>query len=409
MLRRFGFGMDPEASPWSIFLVYLRLGVTSFGGPVAHLGYFHEEFVVRRQWLKESDFAEVIALCQFLPGPASSQVGMVIGLHRGGWVGALAAWLGFTLPSALLMTFFAYGMGNNGGLTHAGWLAGLKLAAVAVVAQAVLLMAWKFCRMPVTVLIALAGAIVAVVWPSSLAQVAVIAGGAVCGRLGFGREKQAATPESQTQGGLRVGYGRRTGLILLGIFLMLLVGLPILRVGTASPAVATFDSFYQAGSLVFGGGHVVLPLLQTAVVNPGWVDDNQFLAGYGAAQALPGPLFTFASYLGAIMKPHPNGWVGALWCLGAIYTPAVLLVFGALPFWISLRRQAFAQALLRGTNAAVVGLLLAAFYRPVCTSAVHGWKDVLVALAAGTLLMEWKWPPWLVVALCAGAGEIFLR
>ncbi len=401
--------MNPPSSFRETFLVFLRLGVTSFGGPVAHLGYFHEEFVVRRKWLEEAAFADVIALAQFLPGPASSQVGLVIGLHRARWRGALAAWLGFTLPSALLMTGFAYGVGYLGDLKHAGWLAGLKLAAVAVVAQAVLTMAGKFCRNIFAAGIALAGSVAVLAWGSGLAQLAVIASGGLLGWLFFGQKRRGSDTSPQARDDLDVPYGSRLGAILLAIFAALLVGLPLLRVVTPNPALATFDSLYRAGALVFGGGHVVLPLLQTAVVNPGWVPEDKFLAGYGAAQALPGPLFSFASYLGAIMKPEPNGWAGAAWCLLALYAPAVLLVFGALPFWISLRRQPFAQASLQGANAAVVGVLLAALIHPVWTSAVHGVADFLVALGAYLLLVVAKAPPWLVVIIAAGAGEVFLR
>ncbi len=391
-------------------MVYLRLGLTSFGGPVAHLGYYHEEFVVRRRWLTDRAFADIISLCQFLPGPASSQVAMVIGLHRGRAGGALAAWLGFTLPSALLMIGFAYGVGHLGDLAHAGWLAGLKLAALAVVAHAVGSMSAKFCREPVTILIALTGAALILVFPKALTQIGVIAGGAVVGWLSFRRESSAVNTEDPARAGdLDVFYGSRTGLVLLGIFFFLLAGLPVLRAMTNSPAVAIFASFYRAGSLVFGGGPVVLPLLQTAVVHPGWIDNDTFLAGYGAAQALPGPLFAFSAYLGTLLKPEPHGWVGGLWCLVAIYVPGVLVVFGALPFWLQLRRQVFARALLRGANAAVVGVLLAALYRPVWTSAVHGWGDLVLALLDGFLLVILKWPPWVMVVFSAAAGEIFWR
>jgi len=401
--------MNPKPSFRETFLVFLRLGVTSFGGPVAHLGYFHEEFVVRRKWLGERAFTDVIALAQFLPGPASSQVGLAIGLHRARWRGALAAWLGFTLPSALLMTAFAYGVGYGGDLAHAGWLAGLKLAAVAVVAQAVGIMARKFCVQPVTIGMALAGAALVLAWGSGLAQVAVIAAGTVLGWLVFGHKKDRSDIPPAAKDDLHVPYGPRLGAVLLGAFAALLIGLPLLHACTSNPMVATFDGFYRAGALVFGGGHVVLPLLHTAVVNPGWVNNNQFLAGYGAAQALPGPLFSFASYLGAIMKPAPNGWAGAIWCLLAIYTPAVLLMLGALPVWVSLRRRPWATAALKGANAAVVGVLFAALINPVWTSAVHGIGDFLIALGAYLLLAVLKAPPWLVVLAAAGAGEIFLR
>ncbi len=398
---------DARASAGETFLVFLKLGLSCFGGPVAHLGYFHEEFVVRRRWLAEAAYADVVALCQFLPGPASSQVGLAIGLHRAGWRGALAAWLGFTLPSAALMIAAAYGLAALGDLTHAGWLAGLKLAAVAVVAQAVWVMGRRFCQGPATIALALLAATAALAWTWEGTQVVAIALGGLAGWIFFRRAKTAEKTEPAAE--LAVPYGQRLGFVLLGIFFVLLAGLPVLRAATGNPAVASFTAFYEAGSLVFGGGHVVLPLLQAGVVEPGWVTPGQFLAGYGAAQALPGPLFSFAAYLGAMLKPWPHGWVGGLWCLLAIYLPAALLVFGVLPFWERLRREAWARGVLQGTNAVVVGLLLAALYRPVWVSAVRGPKELAVAVAAYVLLAVAKRAPWEVVALCAVAGELVLR
>jgi chromate transporter len=399
--------MGAKASPLETFLVFLRLGTTCFGGPIAHLGYFHEEFVVRRKWLDDHAFADIVALCQFLPGPASSQVGLAIGLHRAGWLGALAAWVGFTAPSAALMIAFAYGVGALGNLEHAGWLAGLKLAALAVVAQAVWAMASKFCAERLTASFAIGGAIVVLTWSSGLSQILVITLGALLGWMLF-RHEAAENKTNGQSGHLRIPYGSSLGFVLLAVFLLLLFGLPVLSVWIQNSAVAAFAGFYRTGSLVFGGGHVVLPLLQTAVVNPGWVGNDRFLAGYGAAQALPGPLFSFAAYLGAVMKLQPNGWLGGLWCLLAIYVPAALLVFSFLPFWESLRRQSFARAVLKGANAAVVGVLLAALYQPVWTSAVHGPTEFILALAAYGFLTFWKWPPWLMVAFSALGGAIFL-
>jgi chromate transporter len=389
------------------FLVFLKLGCTSFGGPVAHIGYFHNEFVVRRKWLDERAFADIVALCQFLPGPASSQVNLAVGMHRAQWKGALGAWIGFTMPSAILMTGFAYGVGFLGDLAQAGWLKGLKLAAVAVVAQAVWVMVTKFCGSRATATLALAGAMLILAWPAGLAQVGVIAGGAVLGWILFRHESGKSWVDQTDQ--LDIPYGRRLGAAFLVIFLVLLLGLPILTAWTHHPAIVSFDRFYRAGSLVFGGGHVVLPLLQTAVVDPGWVSNDQFLAGYGAAQAVPGPLFSFSAYLGAVMKPHPNGWMGALWCLMAIYLPSALLVFGSLPFWEAMRRQPSARAILKGANAAVVGVLMAALYHPVWTSAVHGPVELILAMAAYGVLVFWNCPPWLVVLFSAGCGEVLLR
>jgi chromate transporter len=398
---------DGPASLPETFLVFLKLGVSCFGGPVAHLGYFHDEFVVRRKWLDDSAYADIVALCQFLPGPSSSQVGLAIGLHRSGWPGALAAWLGFTLPSALLMTAFAFGLTWLGPVQHAGWLAGLKLAALAVVAQAVWAMGTKFCTGAATLAIALAGAALVLASPSGWAQILVITLGGLTGVIFFRDAGEKRTKDEV--GRLHLPYGRRCGFLLLTTFLLLLFGLPAVSAIAHSATLTRLTAFYRAGSLVFGGGHVVLPLLQAGVVKPGWVTDDQFLAGYGAAQAVPGPLFSFAAYLGAVMKPPLHGVPGAIGCLVAIYLPASLLVFSALPFWETLRRQEMARSLLQGANAAVVGILLAALYRPVWTSAVHGPGDFAIALAALALLVFMKCPPWLVVIGAALAGEILLH
>src|SRR5215472_6236470 len=345
---------DARASgSWrEVLPAFLRLGLTSFGGPVAHLGYFREEFVHRRRWLDDKSYADLVALCQFLPGPASSQVGLAVGLLRGGYAGALAAWIGFTLPSAVAMVLFGYGIGALGDAAGSGWLHGLKVAAVAVVAQAVLGMART---------LAPAAAILALGAPSSWGQIGAIALGGIVGALLL-RGGEAIAPAA-----LPLKVSRALGALLLVAFFVLLIGLPLLAAAIPSQALKEFDAFYRAGSLVFGGGHVVLPLLQASVVPPGWVGNDAFLAGYGAAQAVPGPLFTFAAYLGMVMEPKPNGWIGASICLIAIFLPSFFLVIGALPFWEELRRRPVAQASLRGVNAAVVGLLLAALYQPVWT------------------------------------------
>jgi chromate transporter len=389
----------PAAGSWrEVLAVFLRLGLTSFGGPVAHLGYFREEFVNRRHWLDDKSYADLVALCQFLPGPASSQVGIAVGLLRAGYAGALAAWTGFTLPSALAMVLFAYGVGLVGDTAGAGWLHGLKVAAVAVVAQAVLGMARALAPDRPRATLAVAAAIVTLAVPSAWGQIgAILLGGAVGISL-FERRPQSdhvALP-------LRVS--RRTGTALLVVFALMLIGLPILASASSSQALKEFDAFYRAGSLVFGGGHVVLPLLQAAVVPPGWVSNETFLAGYGAAQAVPGPLFTFAAYLGAVMNMPPNGWLGAVICLVAIFLPSFFLVIGAIPFWEDLRRGAAAQAALAGVNAAVVGLLLAALYRPVWTTGITSAADFALASADFLLLFMWQAPPWLVVILSALAG-----
>ncbi|HET9926425.1 MAG TPA: chromate efflux transporter [Methylomirabilota bacterium] len=380
-----------------VLAVATRLGLTSFGGPVAHLGYFRSEYVLRRRWVDEQTYADLVALCQFLPGPASSQLGIAIGILRAGLLGGFAAWVGFTLPSAVALVLF--GLGIRGlDLSDAGWLHGLKVAAVAVVAQAVWGMGRALCPDRERVTIAILAALVVSAWPTAGGQVLVIALAGVIGLRLFPGSGAAGAPV------VKVGLGRRLAVAALVVFFALLVALPALRYLAPSHPVAVFDSFYRAGALVFGGGHVVLPLLQAEVVPPGWVSNEQFLAGYGAAQAVPGPLFTFAAYLGAVMEPRPNGWVGAALALAAIFLPAFLLVVGALPFWDALRARPAFQAALRGINAAVVGLLLAALYHPVWTSAIHAPSDFALALAAFGLLVWWRLPPWLVVAFAAAGG-----
>jgi chromate transporter len=375
-----------------------RLGLTSFGGPVAHLGYFRDEYVHRRRWVDDETYADLVALCQFLPGPASSQVGIAIGITRAGLLGGFAAWLGFTLPSAVALVAFAYAL-QRAGVTDAGWLHGLKLAAVAVVATAVWGMAQSLAPDRERATMAIAAAMVALLAPVAAIQVGIIVAAGLVGWRLLPASAGPAIPHEQ------VRLSRRLGACSLAIFFALLIALPLGRSLTTSSTLAIADSFFRAGSLVFGGGHVVLPLLQAEVVPPGWVTDQQFLAGYGAAQAVPGPLFTFAAYLGAVMRPAPNGVAGAALALVAIFLPSFLLVVGVLPFWDGVRRRAPFQAALRGINAAVVGILLAAFYHPVWTSAVATRADVVIALAAFVLIMFWKAPPWLVVVLCALAGQ----
>ncbi len=387
-----------DRSPWAVFLVFLRLGLTSFGGPVAHLGYFREELVVRRRWLSERNYADLVALCQFLPGPASSQVGMALGLARAGYPGALAAWLGFTLPSAVALILFALGLAHWGDAVPAGLLHGLKVVAVAVVAQAVWGMARSLCPdVPRISLMAVAACAV-LWWSSAWAQVLVLVLAALVGLW------KLAPGQGGAHEPLPMAVGRRAGLVWLALFVALLLGLPWAVAVFPHATLAVADAFYRAGSLVFGGGHVVLPLLQAELVPTGWVDQDTFLAGYGAAQAVPGPLFTFAAFLGASLQTGPQGVWGAVVCLLAIFAPSFLLVAGALPFWEGLRAHPRMQAALAGVNAAVVGLLVAALYQPVWTSAIHTPQDVALALLAGVALMAWKLPPWLVVAASAGAG-----
>jgi chromate transporter len=385
-------------SALEVFRVFLKLGVSSFGGPVAHIGYFREEFVVRRRWLGEPTFVDLVALCQFLPGPASSQTGFAIGLMRAGYGGALAAWTGFTLPSAILVVLFAYGAGALSGPIGAGLLHGLKLVAVAIVAQAVWGMARSLCPDRERASIATVSALIILFGTSSLAQIGAIVLG---GLLGLWLCRQAPPI---ADGHIGIPVSRRTGFGALAAFFVLLVGLPIAQKLSGSSALALFDAFYRSGALVFGGGHVVLPLLREAFVAPGWVSDDVFLAGYGAAQAVPGPLFTFAAYLGAVVRPVPHGIAGAALGLFGIFLPGLLILLGALPFWDDFRKRVAAQAAMRGVNAAVVGLLGAALYTPLWTSAVKGPGDFALALVGFILLTVWRLPPLIVVIVSALGG-----
>lgn len=388
----------PSPGVWQIFIAFLRLGLTSFGGPVAHLGYFRADIVGQRKWLDDRSYADFVALGQFLPGPASSQVGVAIGLSLGGLRGGAAAWLGFTAPSALLMTAFGLGITAIGDPSGAGWLHGLKIVTVAIVAQAVAAMARSLCPDRLRATFAVAGTILVMAIPSAWGQVAVIALGGFAGWLLIAKES------SEPPHALSIPIGRRTAVGCLIAFFVLLAGLPIAAQIADNDTLRVIESFYRGGALVFGGGHVVLPLLQEGVVGPGWVSNDLFLAGYGAAQALPGPLFTFSAYLGTVMTPAIGGVFGALICLFAIFLPAVLLIIGALPIWVALRGQPSMQAAMKGVNAAVVGLLLAALYDPVWTSAIEGAGDFALAVTAFLLLQFWRWPPWLVVALGAVGG-----
>ncbi|MBL8951557.1 MAG: chromate efflux transporter [Myxococcaceae bacterium] len=381
--------------------VFLVLGCRSFGGPVAHLGYFRAELVEKRRWLDDSQYADLVALCQSLPGPASSQLVFAVGMNRAGLIGALAASVSFTLPSAALMIAFAYGAGAAGGAIGAGWLQGLKVAAVAVVAQAVWAMGQKLCPDGPRVAICAAAAAALLAFPTGPAQLAVIAAGALAGAWAFRRPAAAGLgPERRPPRRTRAAAAAA-----LALFVLLLVALPTLRALTPSRHVATFDGFYRAGAMVFGGGHVVLPLLSAEVVATGWLTNEQFLAGYAAAQALPGPLFTFAGYLGAAMAPGPLAWADGLWCLFAVFLPGWLLVAGALPFWERLRAKPGAQAALAGANASVVGVLLAALYHPVSTEGLRSMTDAVAAGVAFAMLEHARLPAWLVVLALALAGQ----
>ncbi len=388
-------------SPVVLFLVALRLGLTSFGGPAAHIGYFRREYVERRGWLDERGFADLLALCQFLPGPASSQFGFAVGYQKGGLAGAVAAWLGFTLPSAGLMLVFAAGVAGGADWAAAGWLHGLKVAAVAVVAQAVWTMGRVLCPDRARLLVATAAGAALWHWPFAGMQMGVIAAGALLG-LAI-RKPEATAPHPGPDGG-RAG---RRGVVWLVVFGVLMVLLPV-AAATGPGWAAVFDRFYRVGALVFGGGHVVLPLLEAEVVGPGWLSHDTFLAGYGAAQALPGPLFAFAAFLGSVSSVGPGGMLGGLVALTAVFLPGLLLVLGVWPLWERLRSVAIAQAALRGANAAVVGVLAAALVDPVLPAGVTDLRSGGLAVALFAALQWAKLPAWGVVAAAAGAGWFFL-
>lgn len=390
--------MNYKLKTWfEILIVSTRLGLTSFGGPIAHLGYFHEEYIRRRKWMDEKSYADLVALCQFLPGPASSQVGIGIGVMRGGVIGGIISFLGFTLPSVIALIIFA-SLLHTFGIEDAGWINGLKIVAVVVVAHAVLGMAKNLTPDLKRKTIALFTLVVTLLWQTAYTQIGAILLAAVVGFLLF---KQQTNMEAKAVSNFHIS--RRFGYICLSLFFGLLILLPILRNLTSIQWIALFDSFYRSGSLVFGGGHVVLPLLEQEFVPAGWLNEQEFLAGYGAAQAVPGPLFTFAAYIGAVI----NGWQGGLFATFAIFLPAFLLILGTLPFWDALRRNPKIKAALIGVNASVVGILIAALYNPIWTSAIHAPIDFALAAILFSMLVYWKLPPWVVV-LSGAIGGLFL-
>lgn len=391
----------PE-SPWSIFLIFLRLGLTSFGGPVAHLGYFRDEFIVRRRWMSEAQYADLLALCHFLPGPSSSQVGMGLGISQAGYAGAFAAWLGFTMPSALLLILIAFGVSNHHELIPASALHGLAIVAVAVIAQAVWGMTRSLCPDKPHLTLMVAVTCYLLVFPSIWGQVVVMLLAALIGMVLF-------KPKANTQDKpLTVPIKGRHGAIWLVIFFTLLWLLPLLASTFASQSMLLVDAFYRAGSLVFGGGHVVLPLLEAETVQSGWVSEEVFLAGYGATQAMPGPLFTFAAFLGASINSTAGAFITGMLCLVAIFLPSFLLIVGVMPFWEKLRHHYLIQAALMGVNAAVVGLLFAALYSHAWTNAIYTPKHAALALMAFAALTVWKLPPWLVVIAGSAIAWIVL-
>ena len=384
----------------SVFWIFFKLGCTSFGGPIAHIGYFRSEFVEKRKWLDDSAYTDLVALCNFLPGPASSQIGIALGTLKAGIPGGFAAWLGFTMPSALALLLFAYGFTAFGLSADAGWIHGLKIVAVAVVAQAVWGMGKTLCPDRLRATLAIAATLIVFAWPSAWGQTVAIALGALVG-LRYLPSVMLHRPENT-----RFLVSKAAAVTALVLFFTLLFALPALAHLTGSQGLATFDGFYRTGSLVFGGGHVALPLLRNEVVLSGWVSDSGFLAGYGAAQAVPGPLFTFAAYLGSVLSVTPNGFLGGLLCLIAIFLPAFLLIIGTLPFWDALRQKTQVQSALRGVSAAVVGLLLAALYDPIWTSSIKSTSDMALALVSFGLLVFWKWSPLQVVVFAAIGGAV---
>ncbi len=375
-----------------ILFVSTRLGLTSFGGPIAHLGYFHNEYVRRRKWMDEKSYADLVALAQFLPGPASSQVGIGIGVMRGGLIEGIVSFIGFTLPSVIALILFALLL-QSFDVSDAGWIKGLKIVAVAVVAHAILGMAKNLAPDLKRKALALLALIGTLLWPSSLSQIGVIL---IAALIGYMLYKNSA---ETTEGRIKFPVTKKIGALSLALFFAFLVSLPILREVTGSYWVAMFDSFYRAGSLVFGGGHVVLPLLEREFVPTGWLTEEAFLAGYGATQAVPGPLFTFVAYLGTVM----NGWAGGLFATAAIFLPAFLLIVGVLPFWDALRTNQKVKGAIMGVNAAVLGILISAFYTPIWTSSITQPADFTLAAILFSLLVYWKLPPWVIV-LCGALG-----
>ncbi|MBX6964437.1 chromate efflux transporter [Alcaligenes faecalis] len=386
-----------KGKPLEVFWAFLKLGLTSFGGPIAHLGYFRSEFVERRRWLDEHSYSDLVALCQFLPGPASSQVGMAIGLGRAGWLGLLAAWTGFTLPSAIALILFALGLAGLQGVAESPWVHGLKIVAVAIVAQAVLGMARSLCPDRGRAALAILAALLSLLLPSAVGQVAAIA---ITGLLAWWRLDVAQSGAAQAHA---YPVSRKVGMVALLLFAGLLIALPVWAAASGSSVVQLLEGVYRSGALVFGGGHVVLPLLQASVVPSGVVSNADLMVGYGAAQAVPGPLFTFAAYIGAIAQGPLHGWLGGLVLLVVIFVPAFLILIGVLPFWQSLRHRAGVRTAMAGVNAGVVGILGAALYDPVWTSAIHSRADFGLALFLFGLLIVGRVPPALVVLL-AGVG-----
>lgn len=387
--------MGKQKNAIEILRTSLLLGLTSFGGPAAHIGYFRDEYVKRKKWLDDKMYADIVALCQFLPGPASSQVGIAIGLMRGGLLGGILSWIGFTLPSVLMLMAFAWLISSSASI-DIGWIKGLKIVAVAVVAHALVGMSKSLTPDRQRITLALVAAVLTLLIPTAIGQIAIIIGAGIIGYMLYRKEK---TPKTES---IDLSFGKKTGVAAWIIFFLLLIAVPAIRSFIENTFISIFDIFYRVGSIVFGGGHVVLPMLEREVVPAGWMDAETFIAGYGAAQAVPGPLFTLSGYLGQLM----NGPTGAAVAVVAMFLPSFLLVIGTLPFWSVIRSKPGIQAALKGVNAAVVGILLAALYDPVFTSAIGSSVDFGIAIIAFGLLLYYKMAPWLVVLITAALGAL---
>lgn len=389
-----------RGSARDVFLVALKLGCTSFGGPIAHLGYFRNEYVVQQKWIDDEAYADLVALCQFLPGPASSQVGIAIGTIRAGYLGGILAWIGFTVPSAVLMVLFAVLIGHYD-VESAGWVSGLKIVAVAIVAQAVWGMGRQFCVDRVRIVIGILATLISLTFSQVLTQVVVILLAGLAGWLLIRIPTQTTAARAT-----RSPISHRAAVLFLCGFVLGALMLPVLNARTSLGTIEVVDTMYRAGALVFGGGHAVLPILQKEVVEGGWLSTDRFVAGYGMEQAMPGPLFSFAAFLGADRSEQPNGILGAAIALVAIFIPSFLMIFGALPFWNQLRVDQRFRSALAGINAAVVGILLAALYNPIWQNAIHQVSDLAIAAAGFALLMVWRWPSWQVVIFSAVAAQL---
>lgn len=377
-------------SIFEISSIFLKLGLICFGGPIAHLGFFHHEFVEKRRWVDEKTYMDLVSLCQTLPGPASSQVAISIGIKEQGLLGGIVAITGFILPSITIMILAAYGLNLFAHQLNAPWLHGLKIAVVAVIAQAILNMGKRFCRDVPRITITIIATAIAIYFTNFIGQIGVIVMGAIFGKLFLRLPRTQGNPVHISQKILSL----RSALVSWALFFFILIFMPIVNILLNNPLISLFNVFYRTGAIVFGGGHVVLPLLQSQIVAPGWLNNNIFLAGYGIAQAVPGPLFSFAGFLGTVINPNSTSWLRGLFCTIAIYLPSFLILLGILPLWEKYRHHLIFQTVLAGISAAVGGLLVAAFYNPVWTTTILSISDIIIAFIAFMLLEFLHWPQW---------------